>query len=149
MRKNKIQINFPYLLLSFTITVAIIWMSSIQGQSFFGNPSLLKRIICNLAHIPVFVLLTFFWLKALEPGKKERHSKKYIALILACLLLFAVSDEFHQYFVPGRSATIMDLGLDLLGILFGLSVYLSKYGEFGPGKCRYNFKSTGHTQDGD
>ncbi|MCD6274088.1 MAG: VanZ family protein [Deltaproteobacteria bacterium] len=85
---------------------------------------LLKRIICNLAHIPVFVLLTFFWLKALEPGKKKRHTKKYIALILACLLLFAVSDEFHQYFVLGRSATIMDLGLDLLGILFGLSVYL-------------------------
>ena len=129
-------------MLSFAITVAIIYMSSIQGQSFFGNPSQLKRIICNLAHIPVFVLLTFFWLKAFEPGKKESRTKKHIALILACLVLFAVSDEFHQYFVPGRSATIMDLGLDLLGILFGLSAHLvhskSKYEEIGLGKSQHN-----------
>ena len=120
-------------MLSLTITMAIIYMSSIQGHSFLGNESLIKRIICNFAHIPVFVLLTFFWLKTFDAGNKESHNENHIALILSCLVLFAISDEFHQYFVPGRTASIMDFGLDLLGILFGLSIHLvhskSKYEE--------------------
>jgi VanZ family protein len=32
-------------------------------------------------------------------------------------LLYAVSDELHQLFVPGREATLLDLGFDALGIL--------------------------------
>ena len=38
-------------------------------------------------------------------------------------MLFAISDEFHQSFVPGRSASLMDIGLDLLGIVLGLGVF--------------------------
>jgi VanZ family protein len=38
-------------------------------------------------------------------------------------MLFAVSDEIHQSFVPGRTASFMDIGLDLIGILFGLWVF--------------------------
>lgn len=34
--------------------------------------------------------------------------------ILAGLVLFAISDEIHQSFVPGRTASLMDIGLDLL-----------------------------------
>ena len=43
-------------------------------------------------------------------------------------LLFAAAygalDEFHQSFVPGRSATLGDLGLDVLGALLGLAAIL-------------------------
>lgn len=43
-------------------------------------------------------------------------------------LLFATAygalDEFHQSFVPGRSATLGDLGLDILGALIGLAAIL-------------------------
>ena len=45
------------------------------------------------------------------------------ALILTGLALFAVSDEIHQSFIPGRSASCMDVGLDGLGIFLGLSVF--------------------------
>ena len=31
-------------------------------------------------------------------------------------LLFAASDEWHQTFVPGRGGTIIDVGIDLIGI---------------------------------
>ncbi len=43
--------------------------------------------------------------------------------VLAGLVLFAVSDEIHQSFIPGRSASGIDLGLDLLGVFFGLCVF--------------------------
>lgn len=40
------------------------------------------------------------------------------AAILA--MLYGVSDEIHQSFVPGRVASIADLGIDLVGILLSL-----------------------------
>ena len=43
--------------------------------------------------------------------------------VLMGLILFAISEEIHQAFVPGRVASCMDVGLDTVGILFGLSVF--------------------------
>lgn len=34
--------------------------------------------------------------------------------------LYALSDEFHQSFVPGRNAELLDLALDILGVVLGL-----------------------------
>ena len=35
-------------------------------------------------------------------------------------ILYAVSDEFHQSFIPGRNASAMDIGIDTIGILLSL-----------------------------
>ena len=43
-------------------------------------------------------------------------------LILGCVLLYALSDEFHQSFVSGRTASQIDVGIDLLGALIGIWV---------------------------
>ena len=40
-------------------------------------------------------------------------------------ILFALSDEYHQSFVPGRHMSLMDIIFDCLGILFG-SFFISK-----------------------
>jgi len=62
-------------------------------------------------------------------AKKTAHVSEYAILfalifratkgswILSFLatMLYAVSDEFHQSFVPGRTATFFDLGFDLTG----------------------------------
>lgn len=61
--------------------------------------------------------------------KKAAHVSEYAILYLLIfrstggnwlgsfilLMLYAVSDELHQSFVPGRRATIYDLGFDLTG----------------------------------
>ena len=36
-----------------------------------------------------------------------------------CSALYSVSDEIHQYFVPGRACRIFDVGVDTLGALTG------------------------------
>jgi VanZ family protein len=53
---------------------------------------------------------------------KNRNTKKNILLILIIGCLYAISDEFHQSFVPGRTSEIGDIIADCLGI--GLSVLL-------------------------
>jgi len=42
-------------------------------------------------------------------------------LFCAC---YAVTDEFHQYFVASRSASLSDIGADLLGAVFAQVVVL-------------------------
>jgi VanZ family protein len=39
-------------------------------------------------------------------------------------VLYAATDEFHQSFVPGRSAQVKDVGIDALGALVGLLLAL-------------------------
>jgi len=78
-----------------------------------------EQIISNLAHIPAYAFLTFLWLKSFA-GTEPKNSIIVFSLILSGLVLFAVADEIHQSFVPGRTASFMDIGLDLMGIFFGL-----------------------------
>ena len=36
--------------------------------------------------------------------------------------LYAVTDEIHQYFVPGRSCELRDMGIDSCGVLAGILI---------------------------
>lgn len=38
--------------------------------------------------------------------------------------LYACSDEYHQTFVPGRAGTMIDVGVDMAGVAFGLVLVL-------------------------
>ena len=120
LSKNKM--NHKYLSLAIFSTLLIICMSSIPDNTLWGNGSLSEQIISNLAHIPAYALLTFLWLKSFV-GTESKNNIIVFSLILSGLVLFAVSDEIHQSFVPGRTASFMDIGLDLLGILFGFWVF--------------------------
>lgn len=35
---------------------------------------------------------------------------------------YASTDEFHQIFVPGRGPAVLDVGIDSLGVLIGISI---------------------------
>lgn len=53
--------------------------------------------------------------------------KKRIKLTLCWGAVVALLDEILQYFVPGRTCSIMDIGKDLVGILLSiLAIYLLK-----------------------
>jgi VanZ family protein len=116
------MLNYKYLYLSLFSTLLIIYASSIPDLALLDDDSLVEQIISNIAHFPAYALLTFLWLKAFE-RRSASHSFMAAALILFALILFAVSDEIHQSFIPGRSASYMDIGLDLLGIFFGLATF--------------------------
>jgi VanZ family protein len=39
------------------------------------------------------------------------------------VILWGISDEFHQSFVPGRDASVLDVCADAVGFAFGLAVF--------------------------
>lgn len=105
------------------MTMAIILLSSVPHRSLPGDGSVTDQVITNLTHIPAYALFAVLWLKAFEHIEVANNPRKVIIGILSGLVLFAFADEFHQSFVPGRSASLMDIGLDLAGILLGLTCF--------------------------
>ena len=65
-----------------------------------------------LAHFSQYALLAALWSWALAPTLGGR------ALVVAAVIsmVYAVSDEFHQSFVPGRDADPLDVLVDACGI---------------------------------
>ena len=54
----------------------------------------------------------------------EKTKKQKILESLLFGAFYAGTDELHQYFVPGRSARLFDVGIDTLGVLTGILIYL-------------------------
>ena len=115
--------NYKFTSLGLVCTLFIIYLSSIPDKSILGGSSLSEQVISNLAHIPAYAVLTFLWFKAFALRGFGKRSKVLSVIILACLLAFAVSDEFHQSYVPGRTASLMDIGLDILGMILGFLAF--------------------------
>ena len=49
---------------------------------------------------------------------------KRISISLLTGVLYAISDEVHQSFVPGRGPSVQDVLIDSLGVIFGILVVI-------------------------
>ena len=74
----------------------------------------------TIAHGCEYAALGFLMLNAL------RSFKQNFSPILSVLLSFfyAVTDEIHQLFVPGRAFQLVDLAVDLTGIILGTAAFI-------------------------
>lgn len=72
------------------------------------------------AHFIAYMILGILMmnvLKAMGVGGKKR-----IALALLICIVYAITDEFHQLFVPGRGAQVKDVIIDSIGALVGVGI---------------------------
>jgi len=99
---------------------AIFIGSSIPGKAFpdpgFGP-------LDKVAHVLEFAVLSFLLLRAFVRSSNappRRHAWLWTAL---CGIAWAVADEIHQVFVPGRLASSHDLMADTVGVALGLATY--------------------------
>ena len=76
----------------------------------------------HLAHVVVYAALTVFVGWALAGARSPSRRVTAAAAVLA--LLYGVSDEWHQTFVPSRSGRPEDLVWDGIGVLIGAAVLL-------------------------
>ncbi|KEH84803.1 VanZ family protein [Clostridium novyi A str. NCTC 538] len=78
------------------------------------------------AHFFIYLVLGILTLSAL----RKSGVKGYKGIIFALLICFiyAISDEIHQTFVPGRSGMVKDVFIDTAGATVGILGYIiSKY----------------------
>lgn len=58
-------------------------------------------------------------IKKLE--QKNKYMNKYTITVLFCMF-YAITDEIHQIFVPGRDGRVFDVIIDTFGAIFGLEI---------------------------
>ena len=56
-----------------------------------------------------------------------QHSRRYPVFSFTGGVLYAISDEIHQLFVPGRSGQISDVLIDSLGVALGCIIVFAIY----------------------
>lgn len=81
----------------------------------------LNLILRKYAHAFEYCMLSIIVCIILgEFGLKGKNAIIYIMFIC---LLYAVLDEFHQLYVPGRTSSVRDVLIDFLGALIGMGFY--------------------------
>lgn len=104
------------------IMILIFFMSSLSFEK--GAPGPDWSFKSTLYHFSIFFLLCFFLCISLIKGQKNKNHFIILGLILA--IFYGVSDEIHQYFVPGRACCFEDILTNSIGAL-SAGVFYSIY----------------------
>lgn len=79
-----------------------------------------NRLIRKCAHYSIYTLLGFVLSRLWKFYKSQDRAFWKVLLIGA---LYAVTDEIHQLFVPGRSGSIIDVLIDTAGVFTGIILF--------------------------
>jgi VanZ family protein len=77
-------------------------------------------LIRKLAHCSEYAIFALLLYHSFEPRHPERWNARSAFSALVIAGLYSLTDEYHQSFVPGRTASLVDCGIDTAGALFGL-----------------------------
>lgn len=100
-------------------------ISSIQNMPKDEKEIVLKKIehiVRKLAHFSIYAVIGFLLMSLMSTYKIKQKNRICISAIIG--LLYAISDEIHQAFVPGRGPQITDVGIDFSGVVVGMCMVL-------------------------
>ena len=81
-----------------------------------------EKIIRKLAHFSIYTVVGLLMMSLMNTYKLKQNKRIWISFIVG--VLYASSDEIHQYFVPGRSARFFDVMIDSAGVCFGICIVI-------------------------
>ncbi len=113
-RANKISIRTALIYWSFTIIymAIIFFISSFKGQILPLSIKGLDKIL----HTGIYTVLGFLSYFSF----RESGAQKYVFLLsFAFAVLYGITDELHQIYVPGRQASFGDIIADFVGAFLG------------------------------
>ncbi len=87
-----------------------------QDQLLFAQK--IDHPVRKCAHATEYAILGILWLLTLGAFEVKRTGRWWLAWILS--VLYACSDEIHQWFVPGRSCQVKDVLIDSGGTIAGI-----------------------------
>ena len=76
-----------------------------------------ESIIRKVAHFSIYTVVGFLLMGLLSTYKIK--DKWRLIMTIGIGILYAISDEFHQSFSPGRSPKVTDVYIDTLGVIVG------------------------------
>lgn len=81
-----------------------------------------ESIIRKMAHFSIYAVIGILLMGLLCTYKIKNKWRIVITIVTG--MLYAISDEFHQSFSPGRTPKITDVYIDTLGVFLGVLLIL-------------------------
>ena len=74
-------------------------------------------------HITIYLILAWLLRRALRYSFMDMSLLRQIYTTVIVGLVYALTDEYHQSFVPQRDVSVVDLSMDSIGLLIGSLIY--------------------------
>ena len=81
-----------------------------------------EKIIRKVAHFSIYTVVGLLLMGLLNTYKIKENWRMILSILLG--MLYAISDEIHQSFTPGRTPRIADVYIDTLGVILGILLIL-------------------------
>ena len=102
-----------------TVIVKIVVKNEASRDKYIDK---LEPFVRKLAHFSIYTVVGFSVMGMFCTFNIKNKYKLIFSLLIG--VVYAASDEIHQIFTPGRGPSIMDVGIDSLGVLTGIFIMI-------------------------
>jgi len=88
---------------------------------------LIHMFLRKAAHVTEYFVLGLLLFRALRGGSGASWNWRWSFFSLVVVVLWAAVDELHQSFIPARTASIVDVGIDITGGILAQLVIVLAY----------------------
>ena len=97
----------------------ILWLFPSTSPETLAVVNVITR---KIAHITEYAILGFLAARAFRTSPHPAIKQRWFLNCLALVVVYALLDEYHQSFVPSRTASIVDSLIDMAGGLTALII---------------------------
>lgn len=102
---------------SYKLTDVIVSIISKENKTDEVTRGNINFVIRKSAHFTEYLILAILTFNVLSLYPLAMRKKIIICILFG--LLYAISDEYHQIYVSGRTAQLRDIIIDFMGVLIG------------------------------
>lgn len=95
--------------------MALIFFLSSRSRLVEIEGAVQEKLFFKTAHMAAYATMAWLWWRALSP--RRRVVWVNLAVAFGLTVLYGISDEFHQLYVPGRHGQLADVLFDTAGAL--------------------------------
>ena len=82
----------------------------------------IEPVMRKIAHYTLYTIGGILIMNVVYEYKIKKNKEIIVSLIIGNI--YSITDEVHQYFIDGRSASVLDIGIDTLGVITGIFICL-------------------------
>ncbi|HEU4931614.1 MAG TPA: VanZ family protein [Pyrinomonadaceae bacterium] len=97
----------------------VLWLFPQTSAETLATIHLITR---KIAHFTEYAILGFLAARAFRTSPRAAISQRWFLISATLVVVYALIDEYHQSFVPSRTASIVDSLIDMAGGLTALLV---------------------------
>ena len=97
----------------------ILWLFPSTSPETLALVNIITR---KIAHFTEYAILGFLAARAFRTSPHPTINRRWFLICVALVVVYALLDEYHQSFVPSRTASIFDSMIDVTGGLIALII---------------------------